>query len=394
MANRKVLYLTNIPSPYMVAYLNELGKYCELKAVFEKNSDNSRPDLWKETLSDELTFEYTVLKGISISSKLYGDDKGYAPDDKAFSPSVVKCISSEYDIIIVGNPCTPTGITAILYMQLKKIPYCIQSEGGFPGSGKGLKEKFKYRLMSRADLYFSTCDLDDEYFYTYGATKERIRRYNFTSMYKRDIPKSIITDAEKKAIRSKLGVKSDFMVLTVGRSVPVKGFDSLIRAFKGVNEHLNSATGKKCFLYFVGAEKLSEYTGIIESEKIDNICFVENIPFEQVKDYYRAADVFILPTRGDTWGLVINEAMAYALPIITTDKCIAADALIKDGEGGIIVCVDDEEGFRNAMIKLLIDSDERIRMGEINYKIIQENTLEQMGITMSEHIEDYCRNKE
>ena len=73
-------------------------------------------------------------------------------------------------------------------MKFKKISYTIQSEGGFPGSGKGIKEKIKLWLMSGAKGYFSTCDLDDEYFLKYGASKNQIYRYPFTSMSQKDIP--------------------------------------------------------------------------------------------------------------------------------------------------------------------------------------------------------------
>lgn len=52
--------------------------------------------------------------------------------------------------------------------------------------------------------------------------------------------------------------------------------------------------------------------------------------------YYKAADLFVLPTREDIWGLVINEAMAYGLPIITTDKCVAGVQLLNNQELTII----------------------------------------------------------
>ena len=50
-----------------------------------------------------------------------------------------------------------------------------------------------------------------------------------------------------------------------------------------------------------------------------------------------AADVFVMPTREDIWGLVINEAMAYGLPVVSTDKCIAALELVKNGRNGYII---------------------------------------------------------
>ena len=72
---------------------------------------------------------------------------------------------------------------------------------------------------------------------------------------------------------------------------------------------------------------------------------------DELTKFYRAADLFILPTREDIWGLVINEAMANGLPIITTDKCIAGLEMIKNGEIGDIFKVDNEEQLLNCVNK-------------------------------------------
>ena len=57
--------------------------------------------------------------------------------------------------------------------------------------------------------------------------------------------------------------------------------------------------------------------------------------------YYRASDVFVLPTRGDVWGLVVVEAMSCGLPVITTNKCIAGLELVEQGINGYIYPVDN-----------------------------------------------------
>ena len=44
----KVLFMTNVPSPYRVDFFNELGKLCDLTVYFEKKSSDERNDIWKE----------------------------------------------------------------------------------------------------------------------------------------------------------------------------------------------------------------------------------------------------------------------------------------------------------------------------------------------------------
>ncbi len=386
-----ILFLSNIPSPYVVGYLNELGRYCDVLAVFEKDADRTRADSWKNGIQEAHRFQLKILKGISISSKLYGDEMGYAPDDKAFAPAIIKHISPKYDLIISGNPCTPTGIFAILYMRLRRIPYAIQSEGGFPGSGKGAKEHLKHFLMKKAVLYFSTCKLDDHYFYKYGATSERIRRYIFTSMFEKDIPKQQISLVEKEKLKQNLGIEAVVTILTVGRAVPVKGFDVLLKAFQDIRQkEETSVKSESWHLYLLGTECIPEYQRIIREENKERIHFIDYLPFHELKKYYQASDIFVFPTRGDTWGLVINEAMANGLSVITTNRCVAGDALVEDGVNGMIVPADDADALRIAMERMTADTELCRQMGKKNYIKMRNYTLEEMGKIVYSHVADYC----
>lgn len=373
----KVLYLTNIPSPYMVGYLNEFGKYVDLLVVFEKAYDSTRPESWQHLL-DSTRFENVILSGKSVSKKLYGDDMGSAPDDKALSFGVVKYLRREYDEIIVANPCTPTGIIAITYMRMHGISYSIQSEGGIPGSEKGFKERLKFFLMNKADHYFSTCDLDDQYFITYGAKKEEIYRYPFASISEKDLPEKILSQEEKEKFKSELGITYKQMVLTVGRSVYVKGFDVLLKSVKGLSDDT-------C-VFFVGGKCTDEYREIISDNGLKNVYFVDNVEAQELRKYYCAADLFVLPTRSDTWGLVINEAMTFGLPVITTDKCVAGNALIEDGKNGFIVESDNVKQLREKLETLSMDSSLRGNFGMMNFELMRNWTFEEMGKVMMDNI--------
>ena len=75
---------------------------------------------------------------------------------------------------------------------------------------------------------------------------------------------------------------------------------------------------------------------------------------DEVKQYYQAADVFVLPTREDIWGLVVNEAMAVGLPVITTDYCGAGLELVEEGENGYLVPVEDAYQLKDK-IELVLD---------------------------------------
>lgn len=356
----KVLYLVNIPAPYMVSYFNELGKLCDLTVIFEKETSTERDRSWKK-------YKFVNFNGIVL--------KGIATDvDAAFCPQIMRYLKrGVYDFVFISNMATPTGIVAIEYLRWKKIDYFLESEGGFAKSGKGLKEKFKKHIMSKAAGYFSTTPIGDEYFITYGADKEKIVKYPFTSIYEKDILPRILTDEEKKCVRSYLGMKEKKIIVSVGRFIPVKGFDVLLKA---AGELKTEDVG----IYVIGGkEPTLEYRTIMKDMKLQNIHFVPFKDKEELDNYYKAADVFVLPTRGDVWGLVINEAMAKGLPIITTEKCIAGMELVKNEENGYIVPVDNTEQLSQKINRIIADKDLRTKMGKNSLKKIVWYTFENMA---------------
>ncbi len=362
----KILVLTNIPSPYMVDYLNELGKYSDLTAVFERGSSAVRDNSWNGWKG--ANFKPIILKGINlggersdnvstIRKKKEGAGKviniGTSQADMAFCPQIIRYIDKSYDRIIVGNPCTPTGIFACYYMNFRRISYGFQSEGAFPGSGKGIKELIKKSVFSKGEFYFSTAELEDDYYLMYGATPEQIYRYPFSSLYEREMLSTPLTDIEKMAIRDKLNIPYEKVVLSVGRLIPNKGYDVFIKAMKDLPNNIG--------IYIVGGKATEEYCRW-RDESNPNIHFIEFQNRESIKEYYKMADVFAINTRLETWGLFVNEAMAFGIPIITTNMCFAALAMLEPGKEGYILEVDDSVSLKEKIIKLLNDDDLRKEM--------------------------------
>jgi glycosyltransferase involved in cell wall biosynthesis len=66
---------------------------------------------------------------------------------------------------------------------------------------------------------------------------------------------------------------------------------------------------------------------------------------------FAAADIFVLPSRHDGWGVVVNEALGAGLPIIVSDRVGARD-LVDDGRNGLITCAGDVEELADALLQL------------------------------------------
>lgn len=351
----KILWLTNIPSPYRVDFFNELGKYCDLTVLFEKRFSNERDESWTKFNIDN--FKAVFLKGKSI---------GVA---EALCFEVIKYIDNSYDHIVVTNFSDPTGIIAIAYMKLKGISYEIESDGGFAGTGKGIKEMVKRFLLKDADCYFSSGVEHDKYYLTYGAKMEKIIRYPFTSLFKKDILECPVDKNIKEDLRKELQIVEKKIVLSVGQFIYRKGFDVLIKAAS----LLPSGVG----IYIVGGEPTDEYLQLKEKYNLKNVHFCGFMKTQELEKYYTVADIFVHPTREDIWGLVINEAMAKGLPVITTNRCVAGLELITDDSIGQIIPVGDAHKLALAISKQIETiSNER---SNLVLNRIKEFTVEQMA---------------
>lgn len=362
----KLLFYTNIPSPYFVAYINELGKYADVTAVFEKKAFAHRDESWKSFKAEH--FQYYFLKGINVTKTQIIDF------------NATRYIRDNPDaIVIIASPLTIVGMQCIEYCRRHRRTYILQSEGGIPKSGKGLKEHIKYHFLKEASLYLSGMRADGDYFTAYGADYGLIRTYPFASLHEKDLIDKAPDLEEKLALREELGIQYNQVVLYVGRMIPVKGIDVLVRACQG----LPSDVG----VYLVGGQAVEPYISLARELNVENLNYIAHTHLDTLRKYYLASDVFVLPTRGDTWGLVINEAMTYGLPIITTRNCVAGVQLITDGDNGYLIESEDHIDLRNRMDQILNDSSMRQTMAQNNVAKMRDYTYENMAKVVFNYLE-------
>lgn len=359
----KILYLVNIPSPYRVDFFNELGKYCELTVLFEMKVSNGRELEWHKFNFEN--FKAIFLKGIKLNS------------DSVLGLEVTNYLNPNiFDIIVIGGYSTPTGMLAIKYLNRKRIPFILSVDGGLvPKHENMLKKNIKKHFISSANYWLSTGKLTNEYLMHYGARSSDIYIYPFTTMFESDLLKKIITKEEKKNYKEKLNIKENTVILAVGSFIYGKGFDVLLNACKQI--------GSDFGVYFIGGEPTEEYLSLKEKLGLNNVHFIGFKSKEELKEYYLASDLFVLPTREDVWGLVINEAMANGLPVITTNKCVAGVELVKDGWNGFIVDVDDSEMLSKRINEIINDKELMLEMSSNSLKVSSKYTIENMA---SEHI--------
>ena len=93
-------------------------------------------------------------------------------------------------------------------------------------------------------------------------------------------------------------------------------------------------------------------------------------PDDEVAALYRACDVFVLPYRGEGFGMPIAEAMASGLPVLVSNRCGCARDLVKEGENGFTFDPSDVEQLAHLMAKLSARDFPFTRHGEASRAII------------------------
>ena len=360
----KVLITTNVPSPYRVDFFNELGKYCDLTVTFQKHASSERDKSWKNYKFDN--FNAVFLKGVSIRV------------DQAFCLGYKKLLKNNYDVILSMDCGTPSGAIFAIYLAKKGIPFYIETDGCFYSEPETFKQKLKFKIKKKfydkAAGCFVTCLNSRRTCLSLGVDEGKIIRYPFTSLFEKDLLLSPITDGEKEKYKKELGIKESKAVVSVGRFSYLngygKGFDVVMRA---------AAKLKDVGFYIIGDEPTEEFLQMQKSLNAVNVHFVSFQNKIGLKKYYRAADVSVLMTVKDVWGLVINEAMANALPVITTDMCVAGQELIKDGENGYIVPVGDDLKLAERLREVLLDDKKRLEFSANSLKAIRPYTIENMA---------------
>lgn len=162
-----------------------------------------------------------------------------------------------------------------------------------------------------------------------------LARRAFTQM---GVPDNMISDLYYVPEGLKTAEPSEQMVefaqgrkifLAVGALCRRKGVDVLLKAFA------KQKTNDWCVV-FCGLDRANGlYQALAEKLNIQNqVLFLGAYPVERIAEVYTAADVFVLPSRFDGWGAVLNEAASLGVPLIGTDLCGGSWHVIKEGVSG------------------------------------------------------------
>ena len=157
-------------------------------------------------------------------------------------------------------------------------------------------------------------------------------------------------------------------VLTIGRLIPRKGFQFLIRALPQVLEKVSHNFEIEIVgdgPYQEELMKLAKSLGVAS-----HIHFAGSVPYSELPEKYRDADLFILPSLAEGMPLVVLEAMGTGLPIVAS-RVQGIDELVVEGVNGALFDPGDVDGLACSLIKLINAGEGRVEMGKASIERVE-----------------------
>lgn len=261
--------------------------------------------------------------------------------------------AGNFDFAIINGYSDSLRLQAICYAKRKHIPYAIETDTQLNIPGNLLKRAIKSILLKfvfSGNVWgFAGGTRQKQLFSYYGMKPERIRVLPMTVDVDKFRQKCEALPSEED-LKKENGFEDKKIALYVGRFAEEKNLFTLLRAGVYLKEHRQDFV-----LCLVGkGEKREELEAFCEEHSLqDKVCFVDYMLFDQLVSYYKMAEVLVLPSKFEPWGLVVNEALACGLPVIASDRVGAVDDLIIRGENGDIFSWDDTKELADLLGKWL-----------------------------------------
>jgi len=337
MGPLRIAVIANMVDPNRVALFERVAREdgIELLVVYETGMESNRS--WE--VPADLPFRHIRLRSASVDLRRLGTD---AYVHLALRP--LEPISSFRPDVVVGAGggiwSSPANIAAFAARRRKGwafVPWWGSFSKDQPSVARRLSEAWVRHFVTRSDLCLA-----------YGTRAAReLERLGVAPAAIRRVPNAV-PRGEPSTTRHR--PHDPLRFLFVGQLIERKGITELLDAFSQLPE------GE---LHIAGDGPLQPLVN--RAVQTGRVTYHGQIDRPALQRLYADADVLVLPSRYEVWGLVINEALEHGLPVIATEAVGAVDDLVVDDVNGYITRAGDVDELREAMARIASWDDPRWR---------------------------------
>ena len=276
-----------------------------------------------------------------------------------FSKELVEAIKesiARHDIVHIHEYRSYVSMVTMHYAKKYDVPYVLQAHGQLPRiiEKKSLKRIFDAffgcRLLRGSSKVIALSQMEAQQYRNMGVPEERIE------IIPNGIDLSEYGDLPPEgSFKKKFSIVEDEkMILYLGRIHRIKGLDVLVKAFSNIVEKLDDVK-----LVIVGPDDgyLSELEALIKALKIEHNVLILGPLYDRDKlEAYVDADVYVLPSRYETFPMAVLEAVACGTPALLTENCGIAE-YFRDKVG--LVVKPDSNHLSEALLEMLLNQKKR-----------------------------------
>lgn len=253
---------------------------------------------------------------------------------------------------------------------ISRLPMLLRGETSGLAEPAGLKRKVKRVVLktffSQVAGFLAIGTNNANFYRSYGVSERQI----FLTPYAVDntffLKHARALEGQKLLLRAKEGLPPDrAVILYCGKFQEKKRPMDLLAAFALLNRNHTAS------LVFVGDGPLRlEMERFVAERRMAHVYFLGFRNQTELPACYGMADVLVLPSGFEPWGLVLNEAMCFGLPVIVSDRVGAAADLVRDGVNGFIYPAGNIHALADRLQRVLANEQARGEMGKQSRSII------------------------
>jgi len=351
----RVGYIAGEPNPSRAPHLDLIAEQpdVDLTVIY------AAPTVHRREWTLELAHNPVILRGPSLPAMRL------LHHDYPLTPQIWPLLQRErFDVLVIGGWSLLATQLAIVWARLHRVPYLLISENHFrenrPRWIRALRAAVLPHLVGPAAGHLVTGTLAREHQIHFGARPDTITVFPNTVDVEQFGRRADALRARHAELRRSLGIDDDAVVVTqVSRFIPLKGPDEAVEAVA----RARSLTTRPLHLVLVGSGPMESQLKRRARELGLDVTFAGWRSGDELLEAYAATDVFLLLSRREPWGIVVNEAAACGLPLVLTDAVGAAADLLVPGENGEVVRSGDIQGQADAIAHLATDDALRARYG-------------------------------
>lgn len=360
----KVILIQGLLAPYRYPIFEELAKTpgWDFEVWFMGRRVKNR--IWDEEAITQYHFNHVFLQGLTLN---FGTKDIY-PIWFNFS-IYAQLAEAKPDVVIMMGWDSLTSFLVHLYCSFSGTKFVLYSDSTpLEKSWRRIVTLPLVKLhVVTADALISGGTRSKEYLQILGADPKRIHVSFNTVDVEKYQQKTAFFQKKRNETLKKLQLENKKIILYYGQMIERKGVDLLLSAYQRLKKN-----NPDIALLLIGDGPLKEkLSSKIQKESILDAVLLSNPGDEEICRYYALASVFVLPSREDVWGLVVNEAMSAGVPVVVSDHAGCAPDLVSDGQEGYVFASENIHDLSEKIMKVIENNSFQKKMAQKSLEKIQ-----------------------